>query len=355
MRIGIPREIKPQEGRVALVPAAAAELVREGHEVAIERSAGAASGHADADYAAAGVRILPDAPSLYGASELIVKVKEPVGAELDYLRADHLLFSFLHLAANLELMQRLRAIGLTAIGFETVETADGRLPLLAPMSDIAGRLATQIGATLLHAPTGGKGLLLGGLPAAERGRVVIVGAGVAGGNAARVAAELGAGVIVFDRKPERLEAMRALGANVTALYPFTDAVAAEVAAADLLIGAVLIPASRAPHVVGRDMIRAMPPGGVVIDISIDQGGCIETMRPTDWDAPTFVDEDVIHFGVTNMPAAVPRSASQALSATLLPWLQRLARKDWRDDPALARGINVAGGDIVHPVLRQYMA
>lgn len=357
MRIGIPRETKPMEGRVALIPAAVAELVRDGHEVFIEQAAGLASGHDDAAYRSAGAQVLPDAATLFDAAMLIVKVKEPVGNELELLRADHLLFSFLHLAANLPLMQRLQQIGLTAIGFETVEDTMGRLPLLAPMSDIAGRIATQVGTRLLHASEGGKGLLLGGLPAVERGRVVVLGAGVAGGNAARVAAGLGAEVVVFDNKLERLEAMRDLGPNVTSRYPFIDLIAAEVACADLLIGAVLITGERAPHLVSREMLRAMPAGGVAIDISIDQGGCIETMQPTDWKQPTYVCEDIIHFGVTNMPGTVPKSASQALSAALLPWLQLLGGEQpgQARHPGLAKGVNVSDGQVVHPVLQQYMA
>jgi alanine dehydrogenase len=355
MHIGIPREIKPREGRVALTPAAASDLVRNGHEVMIEQAAGVASGYSDDAYRDVDVRVLADAASLYGAAQLIVKVKEPVDNELALLRGDHLLFSFLHLAADIPLMRRLQAIGLTAVAFETVEDTQGRLPLLAPMSDIAGRLATQIGARLLHAPEGGKGLLLGGLPAVERGRVVIIGAGVAGGNAARVAAGLGAEVVVFDQKRDRLEAMRDIGPNVTSRYPFADVIADEVARADLLIGAVLITGSRAPHVVSRDMVRAMRAGSVIVDVSIDQGGCIETSRPTSFEAPTFVNEGIVHFGVTNMPGAVPRSASQALSAALLPWLQILARDGWEREAGLSKGVNVAAGRVVHPALQQYVA
>lgn len=354
MRIGIPCETKPMEGRVALVPAAAAALVREGHQVLIERLAGAASGHGDADYVRIGAKVVPDAASLYGEAELIVKVKEPVDSELDLLRPRHILFSYLHLAASPPLLRRLRDIGLTAVAFETVQDEAGRLPLLAPMSDIAGRLAAQIGATLLHYPRG-KGLLLGGLPAAGRGRVVILGAGVAGGSAAEVAAAMGAEVVVFDYKRERLEAMRALGRNVTALHPYPEQIAQEIARADLLIGAVLIPGARAARLVSADMVRAMQPGSAIVDVSIDQGGCIETMRPTNYEAPTFLWEGVVHFGVTNMPGAVPRSASQALSAALLPYVLAIARPGWERHAELARGINVAGGEVVHPALRQDMA
>ena len=352
MRIGVPREIKTLEGRVALVPAAVAQLVAEGHVVLVEQGAGRASGYSDERYRAAGAELAPDAEAVYGGAELIVKVKEPQPPEVALLRADHLLFCFLHLAAATELMRQLRDIGLTAVAFETVETDDHRLPLLAPMSDIAGRVAVQVGATLLHRPQGGKGLLLGGLPAAERGRVVILGGGVAGGNAALMAAAMGAEVTVFDRSRDKLERLRALGNNVTALHPYPDALHEAVVEADLLIGAVLLTGHRAPHLVGAGTVAEMGEGSVIIDISVDQGGCIETTRPTTWAEPTFVVDGVIHFGVTNMPGSVPRSASQALSAALIPYASRLAAGDWREDPALRRGINVDGGEIVHPALRE---
>lgn len=351
MRIGIPREVKTLEGRVGLIPAAAAELVRAGHEVAVERDAGYLSGYADSDYAAAGVGVLPDAAALYGWAQLVVKVKEPQPQEWPLLRADHLLFCYLHLAAEPALTAELLRIGLTGVAFETVEEADGRLPLLAPMSDIAGRIAVQAGAHLLTAPQGGKGILLGGLPAAERGHVVVLGAGVAGGSAAMVAAALGAQVTVFDRSRDKLAMMRALGPNVTALHPYADAIARAVVTADLLVGAVLIPGARAPHLVSADTVRTMEPGSVVVDISVDQGGCIETTRPTTWAAPTYVWENVVHFGVTNMPGSVPRTASQALSAALIPYVQRLAQGGWDGVPALARGVNVRAGIIVHPALQ----
>lgn len=351
MRIGIPREVKTLEGRVGLIPAAAAELVRVGHEVAVEHEAGRLSGYADTDYQAVGVSVLPDAAALYGWAQMVVKVKEPQPQEWPLLRADHLLFCYLHLAAEPALTQELLRIGLTAVGFETVEEADGRLPLLAPMSDIAGRIAVQAGAHLLTAPQGGKGILLGGLPAAERGYVVVLGAGVAGGSAAMVAAALGAQVTVFDRSRDKLAMMRALGPNVTALHPYADAIARAVITADLLVGAVLIPGARAPHLVAADTVRAMQPGSVVVDISVDQGGCIETTRPTTWAAPTYVWENVLHFGVTNMPGSVPRTASQALSAALIPYAQRLAQGGWEAQAALARGVNVRDGAVVHPALK----
>ncbi|WP_126455209.1 alanine dehydrogenase [Sulfuriflexus mobilis] len=350
MDIGVPREIKVLEGRVALVPAAVADLCRLGHTVFVEAGAGQASGYADAAYTQAGARVVEDAAELYARSRLVVKVKEPVAADLEHLTARHLVFSYLHLAALPELTRQLQVIGLTAIGFETV-AVDRQLPLLAPMSDIAGRLSVQIGSNLLHRPQGGKGLLLGGLPGVERGRVVVLGAGVAGGNAARVAAALGAEVTVFDRNRDKLAEMRALGDNVTGLHSYGESIAEAVQGADLLVGAILIPGQKATHLVSEAMVKTMQPGSVIVDIAVDQGGCIETTRPTDYSQPTFERYGVTHFGVTNMPGAVPRSASQALSAAILPWLGRLCTPEWREDPVLLGAVNVEAGKVVHPALR----
>ena len=349
LRVGVPKEIKPLEGRIALTPGAAAELVGRGVEVAIERGAGAGSGYADAAYSALGVRLLPDADALYDWAQLVVKVKEPVGVEIDRLRPDHLLFCYLHLAANPELTRRLCEIGLTAVAFETV-VDQGRLPILVPMSDIAGRIAVQVGAHLLHTPQGGKGILLGGLASVERGNVVVLGAGTAGGASVRAAAALGSNVTVFDKNPEQLQRMHRIAPNITALVPTEAAISAAVAAADLLIGAVLLPGAAAPHVVSRAQVARMEAGSVIADISVDQGGCIETTRATTYDAPTYVDEGVQHFCVTNMPGAVPRSATQALSAALQPYLLALLEQDWRDDARLAKAINVSAGQVVHPAL-----
>jgi alanine dehydrogenase len=349
MRIGVPREIKPLEGRVGLVPEAAGVLVRQGHVVYVEKGAGEKSGYPDAAYSALGISILPDAPTLYGESSLIVKVKEPVAPEISYLRADHMLFSYLHLAAVPELARELQDIGLTALAFETVEDRGG-LPLLAPMSDIAGRLSIQIGAHLLHQPMGGRGILLGGLPAAKRGHVVVLGGGTAGSNAAAMAANIGARVTVFDHKREKLERLRALGANVTALYSYHDSLVSTVQEADILVGAVLRTGHRAPHLVTRDMVRSMKEGTVIVDISVDQGGCVETTRATTYEDPTYVAEGVIHFGVTNMPGAVPRSASQALSAALIPYVMVLATPEWEDSATLKSGVNIRAGALVHPAL-----
>ena len=349
MRIGIPKEVKVREGRVALIPAAASELTRQGHEVFIQSDAGVASGYPDEDYRRIGAQLVPDAATLYARAQLVVKVKEPIAQEFGLLRKDHILFSYLHLAANPTLAQALKDKGLTAVAFETVE-AGGRLPLLVPMSDIAGRLAIHIGTTLLHSHAGGRGLMLGGMPSAERGHVVILGAGVAGGNAAAVAAALGAQVTVFAPHREALERMHSLGPNVTALPSYSPLIAEAVQSADLLIGAVLIPGAKAPKLVSAALVRRMKPGSVIIDISVDQGGCIETTRPTDYDHPTYVLDGVVHFGVTNMPGAVPRTASQALSTVLTPYVLRLATEGGLNDAALAAGVNVSGGKIVHPAV-----
>ncbi len=352
MRIGIPREIKTLEGRVALVPAACGDLVRAGHEVFIESGAGENSGFSDDDFAAVGVGIQPDAAALYGAAELVVKVKEPIDGDLEHLRSDHLLFCYLHLAAEPKLTERLLDIGLTGVAFETVEEDDGSLPLLAPMSNIAGRIGVQVGTHYLHQPQGGRGILLGGLPSADRGHVVVLGAGAAGGNSARLAAAAGARVTVFDKRQDRLAEMMAIGPNVTALYPYVETVGDYVAQADMVIGAVLVTGARAPHVVTREMIGAMKDGSVVVDISVDQGGCVETTTPTTYKAPTYTVDGVIHFTVTNMPGAVPRTSSQALSATILPYVQQMARPEWEEHRVLSRGVNVRSGHIVHPALKQ---
>ncbi len=352
MRIGIPREIRTLEGRVALIPAAAGQLVAEGHALLVEQGAGLLSGYPDEAYSVAGVTLIDNAETLYAQAEMIVKVKEPQPVEVAMLREDQLLFSYLHLAADMPLMRSLQTSGVTAVAFETVETDTGQLPLLAPMSDIAGRVAIQVGTHLLHQPQGGRGVLLGGVPATERGKVVILGAGVAGGNAALLAAGLGAEVTVFDRNRDKLARMRALGNNVTGLHPYPDALRAAALEADLLIGAVLVTGERAPHLISADTVKQMHDGSVIIDISVDQGGCIATTRPTDYADPTFVVDGVIHFGVTNMPGAVPRTASQALSAALIPYVSQLARPDWQQHTELVRGINVEHGEVVHSALKQ---
>ncbi|HEX7339507.1 MAG TPA: alanine dehydrogenase [Rhodanobacteraceae bacterium] len=352
MRIGIPSETKILEGRVALVPAGAGDLVRRGHEVFVQSGAGLKSGFSDDAYKAQGVTVVPDAAALYEKGELIVKVKEPIAGDLALLKPHHQLFCYLHLAAEPALTKRLLEIGLTAVAFESVAYKGG-LPLLAPMSVIAGRLAGQIGTTLLHAPNGGKGKLLGGMAAAPRGKAVVLGAGIAGGAAAAQLAATGANVVVFDLLPERMDAMRALGPNVTGLYSYASSVAEEVATADLVVGAVLVPSAKAPQVLTEAMVKSMEKGSVVVDIAIDQGGCFETSKPTSWNEPTYVVDDVTHFCVTNMPGSVPETSTLAISAAILPYVQRMAAGNaWREFAPLAGGINVDHGEIVHPALKK---
>lgn len=349
MKVGIPKEIKTMETRVALLPGAVAELVQAGHKLFVQSGAGVASGYTDEHYRTAGAAVVPDAQALYGEAELIVKVKEPLEEDLACLRPDHLLFCYLHLAPNPELTRRLCEIGLTAIAFETV-SEQGALPLLAPMSEIAGRVAVQTGVHYLHRTMGGKGLLLGGVPGAENGRAVVIGAGVAGLNAARMAAALGAHVTVFDRSPDALRRAEAVAINITGLFAYQDVIAQEISQADLVIGAVLVPGARAPRLVTRSMVQAMPDGGFIADIAIDQGGCIETARVTDYRDPVYLEEGVWHMGVTNMPSSVPRTSSQALSGAILPYVRKLADGAWKTVPSLAQGVNVADGAVVHPAL-----
>ncbi len=345
MEIGIPREIKILEGRVALTPEAVAELVNRKHQVFIEQNAGVLSGYPDSEYLYVGATVCGSAKALYDRAKLIVKVKEPQEAELKYLRKDHILFSFLHLAAVPELTQELLNIGLTAIAFESV--ADNKkLPLLAPMSDIAGRIAVQIGTHLLHQPQGGRGILLGGVSGSERGHVVILGGGTAGTGAAHIASALGANVLVFDPNKDKQIKLESIGRNVTTAFPDDEKIDKAVKEADLLIGAVLIPSAKAPHLVSAEQVKSMKAGSVIIDISVDQGGCIETTHPTNYENPTFVWEEVIHFGVTNMPGAVPRTATQALSKVLLPYVARLCEADWQSDTQLSSGINLQNGEII---------
>ena len=352
MRIGVPKETKTLEGRVALVPAAAGDLVKRGHEVWIEQDAGVKSGFKDEQYTKLGVKIAPDAAALYEKGELIVKVKEPIAGDLQHLRRDHLLFCYLHLAAEPMLTRQLVDIGLTGVAFETVELPNGDLPLLAPMSVIAGKIGVQVGTHLLHQPMAGKGKLLGGMASTERGSGVVFGAGQAGSASAALAAAGGANVTVFEMRQDRMDEARRLGNNVTALYPYHDVVARKVAEADLVIGAVLITGAKAPHVMTREMLRDMEDGSVVVDIAIDQGGCFETSRPTTWKEPTYVEEGITHFCVTNMPGAVPQTSSQAICAAILPWVNKLASgNDWRQNAALVKGINVEAGKIVHPALQ----
>ncbi len=349
MKIGIPLEIKPMEARVALVPGAVAELVQAGHQVLVQVGAGQLSGYDDEAFLKAGATLVPDAPELFAAAEMIVKVKEPIEGDLALLESRHLLFCYLHLAPNPTLVQRLCEIGLTGIAFETV-AEKGTLPLLAPMSEIAGRVSVQAGIHYLHRSMGGKGVLIGGVPGAENGEVVVVGAGVAGRNAALTAAAMGAHVTAFDRSPDALRLVESLHPNITGLFAYQDAIGEAMGRADMVIGAVLIPGAKAPRVITRSMVKGMPDGGFIADISIDQGGCIETIRATDYLNPVYLEEGVWHMGVTNMPGGVPRTATQALSGAILPYVKLLAAGTWESVPSLAEGVNVREGKIVLPAL-----
>lgn len=351
MKIGIPKEIKPREGRVGMIPHAVADLVHHGHSVFVEQGAGVLSGFSDDDYVNAGAVLCDSAQQLYSGSEMIIKVKEPIAGDLAWLRPEHLLFCYLHLAPNRELTDALLAIGLTAVAYETVE-AQGQLPLLKPMSQIAGRVAIDAGSHYLHQSMGGSGVLLGGVAGADRGHVVVIGCGVAGGSATLSAAAMGAQVTVFDQRQQALDWARNLGPNVTGRYAYVESIAETLMSADLVVGAVLIPGATAPRIVTREMVRAMKDKSLIVDISIDQGGCVETIRPTNYDAPVYVDEGVLHMGVTNMPGAVPRTASQALSGAVLPYALLLARGELDRNAALSKGINVRGGKLVHPALTE---
>jgi alanine dehydrogenase len=348
MNIGIPAEIKDNESRVALTPAGAAALIAEGHRVYVQRAAGVGSGFADAEYTAAGA-VLTDAPGAWGC-ELVVKVKEPLPAEYTYLRGQ-MLFTYLHLAGvDPALTEVLLATRTTGIGYETVRDATGHLPLLAPMSAIAGNMAVAVGAWYLARPHGGLGVQLGRVLGEAHGRVLVIGDGVVGSHAAASAAALGADVVVFGIDGARGAALRAQIPGINWLQSTPEAITHELSQADLLIGAVLLPGARAPHVVSAEMVRRMRPGTVIVDVSIDQGGCIETARPTSHSDPIYTVDGVIHYCVTNMPGAYPRTATLALTQATLPYLKQLAaggRAALRANPALAAGVNTLDGHLTH--------
>ncbi len=352
MIVGIPREVKDSEYRVAATPEGVRELTRAGHRVVVEAGAGAGSAIADEDFAAAGAEVLPDADAVFGEAEMILKVKEPQPEEFERLRPDHVLFTYLHLAADKALTEFLVERGLVAVGYETVELPDGRLPLLAPMSEIAGRMAPQEGAKYLERPFGGRGVLMGGASGVQPARVVVIGAGMAGLNAAWIAAGMEAEVTVLDKNVDRLRHIDQIQRGRIQTVMSSDlAIERLVLEADLVIGAVLIPGARAPHLVTEEMVRAMRPGSVIVDISIDQGGCVATSRMTTHSNPVFVEHDVVHYCVGNMPGAVPRTSTYALTNATLPFALAIATKGIetavREDPALALGVNVYRGHVTN--------
>ena len=352
MIVGVPKEIKAEENRVALTPAGANALVAHGHRVLIERNAGAGSGLLDAQYRDAGAQVVRSARAVWQTAEMVVKVKEPLPSEFRYLREGLIVFTYLHLAALEPLTKVLQAKKVCAIGYETIQLDDGSLPLLAPMSEVAGRLSIQVGAWCLQKPNGGAGILLGGASGVRPAKVVILGAGTSGANACQIAAGVGAHVSIVDRNPAKLRYMHdILGGHITTVMSNRANIEEEVVAADLVVGSVLVTGAKAPHLVTRKMVRAMRPGSAIVDISIDQGGCVETSRPTTLDDPIFVAERVVHYCVTNMPAVVPRTSTFALTNVTLSYAQELADKGvmraLRDNVPLQRGVNVLRGQVTH--------
>ena len=356
MRIGVVTEIKSDEHRVALTPAGARELVRRGHDVLVETGAGLGSAFADAAYEAAGARIA-SVDETWAAAELLLKVKEPIAEEYSRLRADLVLFTYLHLAADEPLTRALVDSGIAAVAYETVETEDRQLPLLAPMSEVAGRLATQMGAWALEKPQGGRGTLLGGVPGVPPAKVLVIGGGIVGYNAALIAVGMQADVWVLDKSVERMRDLEMmLDGRITLAMSNELQIQESVLDADLVIGAVLIPGALAPKLITREMLPTMKPGSVLVDVAIDQGGCAETSHPTTHSDPTYVVDEVVHYCVANMPGAVPISSTKALTNVTLPYVEAIAKHGLAPavarDPALARGINVLGGKVTYAAVAE---
>jgi len=352
MLVGVPREIKDNEYRVGVVPSTVRELVEKGHRVVVEAGAGVGAGLADADYRSAGAEIAANADGVYGRAELIVKVKEPLAEERKKLRRGQVLFAYLHLAPDRVLSEELMAVGITAIAYETVTSPQGALPLLTPMSEVAGRMAPHVGAHCLEKENGGRGVLLAGVPGVPAASVVILGGGVAGTNAAQIAAGMGADVAVLDRNPEALRRVAAqLGSSVRTLFSTRDVVEVLCRRADLVVATVLVPGATAPKLISAATVKAMKPGSVIVDVSIDQGGCAETSRPTTHSHPTYLIDDVVHYCVSNMPGAVARTSTFALSNVTTSFVLALADKGWRralsEDPHLRNGLNVHDGRITY--------
>ena len=360
LRIGVPKEIKNHEYRVGLTPASVRELTADGHTLLVQSGAGAEIGFSDDDYRAAGANIASNAADVFATADMIVKVKEPQPAECRLLRPGQLLFTYLHLAPDPEQTRLLMESGCTAIAYETVTDRQGRLPLLAPMSEIAGRMAIQVGAVALHKSTGGSGVLLGGVPGVLPGKVLVIGGGVVGANAARMALGLGADVVIADRSVPRLAQLDDLfGPRLKTVYASAEALDKLVADADLVVGAVLVVGAAAPKLVKRGQLSRMRRGSVLVDVAIDQGGCFETSHATTHSDPTYVVDGIVHYCVANMPGAVARTSTEALNHATLPFAQALAGKGWRqavtDDPHLMAGLNVHAGRITHPAVAEALA
>ncbi|QHC58379.1 alanine dehydrogenase [Rathayibacter sp. VKM Ac-2760] len=357
MRIGIPTEIKNNENRVAATPAGVHELVRRGHDVLVEAGAGLGSRVSDEDFAAAGARIAADADEVWGDADLVVKVKEPIAAEYPRMRSGQILFTYLHLAASRPCTDALLAAGTTAIAYETVQLPDRQLPLLSPMSEVAGRLSITVGGYHLMRAAGGRGTLLGGVPGTPKAKVLVIGGGVAGEHAAANALGMGADVTVVDLSIPRLrELENRFGGRIQTRASSTYEIAAQVAEADLVIGSVLIPGARAPKLVTDEMVATMKAGSVLVDIAIDQGGCFEGSRPTTHDDPVFAVHDSVYYCVANMPGAVPETSTRALTNATLPYVVALADRGWKAalaaDPALAKGLSTHDGQVVNPAVAE---
>ncbi len=358
MIIGVPKEIKTNENRVALVPAGAEVLVHHGHTVLIEKDAGVESGFTDKDYLNAGAEIVGKASDVFAQAEMIMKVKEPLPAEYDLIREGQIVFTYFHFAASRELTEAMVKSKAVCIAYETVETKEGQLPLLVPMSEVAGRMAVQEGAKYLEKYFGGRGLLLGGIPGVKPAHVVIIGGGIVGMNAAKMASGMGANVTILDVNLERLRYLDdVMAKNVTTIISSPYTIRESIATADLVVGAVLLPGAKAPNLITRDMLKLMQPGAVIVDVAVDQGGCVETIHPTTHEAPTYVIDDIIHYAVANMPGAVPRTSTIGLTNATLPYAlqitnlvdsnNKLASDKLLANEELAKGVNIINGKITY--------
>jgi alanine dehydrogenase len=352
MVIGVPKEVKNNENRVAMTPAGVLELVKNGHTILIESNAGFHSGFEDAEFIEAGAKILSTNTEIYDKAEMIVKVKEPVESEYKLIKKDQLLFTYFHFASSEPLTMAMLEQNAVCLAYETVEKSDRSLPLLIPMSEVAGRMAIQEGAKYLEKPQKGKGVLLGGVPGVPPGKVLILGGGIVGTQAAKMAAGLGARVVIMDISLPRLRALAdIMPANVVTIHSNEYNIKEAIKEADLVVGAVLIPGAKAPHLITRDMLKLMKPGTVVVDVAVDQGGCIETCLPTTHENPTYIVDDIVHYCVANMPGAVPYTSTLALTNATLPYVLQLANKGWQkacvDNVELLKGLNIVNGKVVH--------
>jgi alanine dehydrogenase len=357
MIIGVPKEVKNRENRVAIVPGGVKQLASAGHRVLIEQGAGEGAGIPDERYVAAGASIVPSAAEAWGKADMVIKVKEPIAQEYVYLREGLVLYTYLHLAAVPELAEQLVKKKVSAIAYETIELEDRSLPLLTPMSEVAGRMAVQVGAQCLQKHSGGKGVLLGGVPGVKRGRVTIIGGGVVGINSAKMAVGLGARVTILDVSARRLAALDDIFQNnITTLMSNPENLAESVAEADLVVGGVLVTGAKAPRLVTREMIRTMEKGSVIVDVAIDQGGCVETIRPTTHDDPVYVVDNILHYGVTNIPGDVPKTSTYALTNVTIKYALEIAQHGFSKalmlDPALRKGLNTHQGEITHKAVAE---